>query len=572
MPVGLIFFAFITFIGYVTNASFQFVQIAICITNAAGILFFISRAKKLRTHLASIRIDKRSEAFKDLVLLLVVTIGLFVISLFSGWHPRGDAAIHLQCIHNLIGTDRLVFPFYSLIGSPIIPDHTYDAYYVLLALFQKQSGIALDVIWHYLSPIFLLFVPLVYYYLFRMFTDDRKLAQVFLVFFFVCTVLLPDLMNATLVDALVYPNRIYFFVLLPIMLGLAIDYLKNRNRKSFILSILCLNTFFFIHQSGYLFTLLLLGGAFLLNFLCRNWRGLFRSYVVLLGTLVITSIPLLILKLSYNLNFIQKASDTVWKAHYRFTIYNENMYAFPIDRYGKWGMVLAPLIMLYIFFKERKKGKQHMPMNQLLTASIVIPLFIVFNPLVVPSLGKLISYPAIGRMLRLPMYYSIFGYGLYYLFTNTRLTKFSNVLSGQIKLLLKTGLILTIVLLQLSGRSVVHSVPTIAEVVERIPEGSLVYSDKLTCTDMAELKRIVVPLIQFNGATDLVPIDEEKKEALFFFSGDVNENYIRKIIQKYSVDYIVLKKSEQSKACERILQKIFTPTFENTAYSLYRTP
>ena len=571
MPVGVIFFSIISFGGYLSEAPIQHIGTTILISNFIGILFLTTKTKEIIRRFKKIRIAKESESIKDLALIGLITTGLFVISLFSEWHPRGDAAIHLQCIHNLIGADRLVMPFYSLVGHPIIPDHTYDAYYVLLALFQKHTEMPLDIMWHYLSPVFILFVPAVFYYLSRVLSTDRKLVRVFLILFFICTTLFPGLLNATLADAMVYPNRFYFFILLPLMLGQAIDYLKSGNIKNLILSALCINTFFFIHQSGYLFTLVLLGGAFILNFFSKNWRNLFKRYIILLAILIVSSAPLLFLKLSSNLSFIQKASDDIWKSHSRFSMFTDTFYAFPIGRYGNWGMVIALAIMLFLFFKQRKGGTEVILMNSLLTSSILFPMLIVFNPLVVPALGKLISYPAIGRMLRIPLYYFIFGYGIYWSLSHIPLISRFSILFNRVSFSLNVCLVIAITTFQTYGQQLVHKIPPIAEIAFKIPEGSTVYANKLTCTDIAEFKRVTVPLIQFNGTIDLVPIDQEKKEALHFFSEKTDIRYIQAIVQKYGVNYIVLQKSAQSEKCESFLNELFSLTYQNEAYSLYTT-
>lgn len=571
-PCGFILFSFVSFLGYLTNASLESIKTVILLINVVGVIFFLYKARQKKIFSYPPKINIYSDSFKDLILLNVIIIGLFVISLHSEWYPRGDASIHLQGIQNLISEKNLVFPFYSLFDYPIIPDHTYDAYYVLLAMFNMDSGISLDIIWHYSTPIFILFVPLVSYDLFRSLSDDRKLVRFFIISFFICSTTMPGLLNATLTDALVYPNRFYFYLILPLMLSVSIDYLKKGHIKSLVLSILCINTFFFVHQSGFLFTLLLLGGAFILNLFCKDWRESFKKYLILLIFLIVSSLPLLYLKLSPNLSFIQKASDDIWKSHYRFVEFSEGFYAFPIGRYGKWGMLLALCIAIYLFIRKRKDNNSVILTTSLLTASILFPLLIVFNPIIVPFLGKLISYPAIVRMLRVPMYSCIFAYGFYILIKDIKILANNSALSKSIKLFSVIAVVFMIAITQIADRDIGHKVPIISEIVKQIPSGSTVYSDQMTCSDMAQFKKINVPIIKFNGTIDLVPINEKKIEVLHFFSNDSDENFVREVIEKYQVDYVVLNKSKFSGRIKLILNKLFIKVYENKNYSLYQTP
>jgi len=136
-PVGIIVFSFI---GYLFEFSLEYINYTYFILNGLGGILTVINSKTTFSSLEKLIKNIDSDTFKDLVILTVSSISLFIISLHSNWYPRGDAAIHLQCIQNLIHNNYIVFPFYSLPRDPIIPDHTYDSYYVLLAIFHKNSG------------------------------------------------------------------------------------------------------------------------------------------------------------------------------------------------------------------------------------------------------------------------------------------------------------------------------------------------------------------------------------------------------------------------------------------------
>ena len=223
-------------------------------------------------------------------------------------------------------------------------------------------------------------------------------------------------MYGTVYDALVYPNRFYLWLMMPVILGLTTNLLKDYSKTKLVICALSVVSFLFIHQSGFLFYFIIFGGVLLIVLIKKEYK-LFRSILILFGLIIITSLPFLLIKLSGNIQFITSSSDQIWHNHYKFFYLTNDFFAFSYSKYfisEMWyGIIISLISLFYILIKKDHTDKF---IYYLIIPSFFLPFLIIFNPFLVPYLSKLISYVAIVRMFRIPMYFLAFAMFLWFIF------------------------------------------------------------------------------------------------------------------------------------------------------------
>ena len=347
---GFLLFIPMSFISYLCH----FPLYSIIIVQVLILLILILLNKK------SFKKKKISVHKKHFFFLLVVGLLSGLLSMVMGWFPRGDASVHLQVIRNLVGDFVINQPHYSLLGQEKIPDHIYDAYYILLASVQYVTKIELTILWHYSSAVFSFFLPFSIYYLGYNLKRDNRF-PVFLVFSFVfISITYNGIMYGTVYDALVYPNRFYLWLMMPVILGLTTNLLKDYSKTKLVICALSVVSFLFIHQSGFLFYFIIFGGVLLIVLIKKEYK-LFRSILILFGLIIITSLPFLLIKLSGNIQFITSSSDQIWHNHYKFFYLTNDFFAFSYSKYfisEMWyGIIISLISLFYILIKKDHTDK-----------------------------------------------------------------------------------------------------------------------------------------------------------------------------------------------------------------------
>ena len=569
---GFVLFTIIVEFGYWFKLSTNNIHYIISAFNIIFLLFLIFKNHR---KILGFRFKFKLNIFY-LSILAISLLG-FYISLFSGWYPRGDASVHLQGIRSVLSAKYIIHPTYSMYNSPIIPDHAFEVYYYFVALIIKYSGLQISVVWHYTSPILALFVPFSLVFLLRKITLKTKIISFSLLSFFIISVFFNGLQNGSVYDMLVYPNRIYLWLILPISLGFYFMYLNNPKKKYLILSIVIAFSQIFIHQSGFLFYLLILGGNFVIFLFKKKYSYLKPTFYSIVSLLII-SIPILFLKYQYNKDYITGASDKIWHTHYSFYKINEFLFAFPLYKHPFVFTAIISLIIVIIAFFSKKIFNKNIFYVTLAFSSIIIPAFIVYNPFIVPFLGKIISFVAIGRMLRLPMYFLIFGGVFYFLFkwivVKYKLNPISSFNINISSLLaLTTFFVFT---LKLSGYK--HEYLPITEISKKyIKPNSIIISDLLTSSDIVSLMNVKSVGIQFNGAVDLVNSDEERADINSVIisneENQINSKKIKPILDKYNINYIIVNKSKYRLIIESnylLKDNSFKLLFDNNDFQIIR--
>jgi len=539
---GFCILTFFVEIAYFFRLELSLLNILISSFNTIVLIFYLKR--KLFRKVFTVTLD-----FSSLIILIISILG-FYFSINSGWHIRGDSTIHIQAIRNILTSNIVSHPVYSMINSPIIPDHVYDSYYYLLALISKSSNLKISIIWHYLTPIFSFILPIVVFTFVKSLTVKKELIIFSLISFFTISIFYNNIMYGTVYDALVYPNRIYLWFLLPVSLTLFFFFLEFQNKKFLVLSILIAFSQIFIHQSGFIFYLLLLGGYFALSVFFKKKD--YKASLIAIISLPIISLPFLILKLQYNFSYIKGASADVWHKKYGFVYLSDTFYSFDIFRHTSFLLVLFSIVSIVVILVFSIKTGLNKRFVLLLSSSFLVPVFIIYNPFIVPFLGKIISFVAIGRMLRIPLYFLLCGIMIFLLFKG--LNKYLKINSNR---LFKSIVVLWLLVISLNiffntqYKGFRHELSEIALLSNKyLKGGSILISDLQTSTDVVTFMDVKSVAIQFNGAVDLIDISNERKDitklmiALKQKETIISHSVYMNVLKDYNIDYVILNKNK----------------------------
>ncbi|CZF84758.1 hypothetical protein GCE9029_04596 [Grimontia celer] len=539
--LGFVLFSILTLCGYILNLNISYLHYASILFNLLLLIYIILARDKIKL------IYEIPQVF---IIILLVAFGGAWISLFSGWYPRGDASVHMQAIIGVFNDEYIKNPSYALIERPLIPDHAFDVYYFLLALISRYSEIEVPIVWHYLSPILSFILPFTLYSFFKSITFNKKIITTLMISFFIFSCYFTNIMNGTVYDALVYPNRVYLWLILPISLAFLIRFLRSHKSIHLVISVLTATSQVFIHQQGIIAYFLIGGGMLLISFL----KGRKDDYVMIFNTLLLTFLlaaPFVFIKLKYNKGFIEIASAPMWKEKYNFTFFSENFFSFPTNYYD-----LASLsISIFFVFLLRT----HKYLILVVSSSAIFTFLVRYNPIAVPFLGDIISYVSINRLNRLVFHYVIYGF-VFYLMCSF----FSRKMNFSSRSFYAFLLTMSMCLVGFSAwgsfkngdfRHIIRNgmssdVYTAYETVkDHIDINSVILSDAITSSDIVSFMNVRAVVIQFNGGVDIINIDNERKLVSSIVidkdkDGGYFNNSLAENLKKFGVDYIIVNKNK----------------------------
>jgi hypothetical protein len=576
--LGFTLFAFQSLLGYLMGWPLDALFWLSSVTTMALILIAWLWRSERTLAVPNRPAPKRIDWQMGAMLLLVALVGAY-ISLGSGWYPRGDAAIHLQAIRKMMGQPELTQPIYSLNTQPVLWDHAYDAYYPLVALIARYSGLELTVVWHYLSGVLALLLPFVIYTLLKSLHAGRELILSSLFFFLLLGVFYPKPIAGTVFDALVYPNRVYLWLLLPIALALFFKYLTGGRKTYAVVSALVSISQILIHQNGFLFYYWILGGVLLLGLMLPKYRGmLMRRTVFALVVTTIAALPLLWIKWPYNQEFVRLATLTIWHRYYDFWYLNEQLYAFEPKGLVDLARFIGLVVAVVAIYRVLRTQNHTLPLVEiLLGASFMIPLLVVYNPVIMPMIASAFSYTSVGRMLRIPPYYLAHAYGMVMILAAVKGLIKTDRAYRALKVSAYLGVCGAFLFVAQPGYSVTqqfdfdHQLPAIVQVASHLKPGSLVLSDVLTSTDIITFAAVYTLVLKFNGPVDLVDISAGRRVVHQVLVQDLPLETVLQVLAENKIDYILINmKSRQPKGIFATNPALFEPVYSDPRYVLYK--
>jgi hypothetical protein len=537
--LGYVLFVSIALIALPFNATFELLNLLFSVIAAvAAMALFINRSLKTNFRISG----------TTLLVAIAAACG-FGLSLLSGWFPRGDASVHLQSINNLVQEGRVAGARYSLVGQPEIPDQVFNAHHVLLALISRSFGLSPDIAWHYFSPVLAVFVPSTVLLMISAVTEDHRLQIFTLTSFMVLALLFPLLMQGAVFDALVYPNRIYLWVVIPSAVYFLFKYYESGSRGALMLIAAHVVTIFAVHVEGFLWLVVVTCGIAALAIPLRQTRihvPVSRSVPALL-TVLLSGAPFLIWRAESNAAFIDKVADPVWLVHYSAWRVTDHFYALNPARLGWYSVVagvlaagsLAAYTAVNFFGRTLLAGERKFI---LLLAVSFLPFLLIFNPILFPVAMDVVGSVPLNRMQRIPLYYFAIGAVFFVLCSIGR--RFFDLRVNYIatcSLMVVGAFFISVA--KLPEPSADHITPWPKAFLPLLGRDSLVLADPVTSSDVASMTPAAVLSIRFNGAVELIDLSEEKEAISSFFAGD--ELNARQVIERFEPTHVVAQAGDQ---------------------------
>ncbi len=517
-----------------------------------------------------------------LAALLTVSLLGLLLALGAGWYPAGDAAIHLQAVRKMISLPVITQPHYSFISRPVVPDHAFDTYYLLLAMFSRFSRIELTVTWHYLSGVLALFVPFGIYTLLRAIKAGKTLTLSSLVFLVLTGVFC---FHGNIFNCLVYPNRIYLWLILPSSLLFFFKYLDGGRKTFAVMSSLTAVSQLVVHPNGFLFYYWILGGIAILGLAFPKHRIMIlkKTILALVSTTVIV-LPLLWLKFPYIKEVtIPWAHSAAYSQYYNFWYLSSSFFAFRF-KFTYLDLVLGLVIAAIAVYRALRTTTTTPPFVELLLgASFFVPPFIIFNPLLMPTVGQLFTYVAVGRLSRLPFYFLAFAYGLELVVNFLKGLIKSNVAGRRIRGIVYGSVCsayLIVVIIAPNNPMMVlkwrpdfnHHLSPIVKVVPHLKPGSTVLANELTSSRVASLCSVYTLVLDETGpgkgSGNVRGKPKAVKTVLF---EDVSLETIKQILGDHNVDYILISlDTETPKGIFEETKDSFERVYSDAEYLLYK--
>lgn len=540
--LGYVLFANIAIVALPFNASFEVMNIAFgVIATAAVIISIPNRSTKFNVRLS-----------ESTVFMATAAACGFGLSLLSGWFPRGDASVHLQSINNLVQDGRVMEARYSLVDHPAIPDQGFNAQHLLVALISRNFGLAPDVTWHYLSPVIALFVPSTVILLVSAVAIEKRLQFYTLTSFLVLAFLFPLIIQGTVFDALVYPNRIYLWIAIPSAMYFLFRYYEHGAAGSIALIVAHVVAFFAVHVEGFLWLVVVTFGVALLAF---PFKRTFihvpasRSVVAILAVLL-SAAPFLIWRSEANAAFIEKVTNPIWLEHYSAWRVHDHFYALNPTRLG-WVSVAVGVAALFAFaayMAVNYYGRTILITERkfvLLLAVSFLPLLLVFNPILFPTAMGVLGIVPLNRMQRIPLHYFAMGAAF---FLVAPAGKRVRGLAWNYQYIGTVVVVLSFLLAvgRIPMPSIDHQVLWTKAFLPYLSRQSLVLADPVTSSDVASMTPATVLSIRFNGAVELRDLSKEKEAIEAFFAGD--QATARRVLETFEPTHVVAQAGEQKLA------------------------
>jgi hypothetical protein len=335
--------------------------------------------------------------------LLVFSIALM---LYRGavFTYSSDVLDHLGTIREIV-EKRQIFPTNSFYAGEdgLGADPRKGLYHVAVAILSILTHVEPYKIWIYLPALILPIMLCGYFAFARELFRNNRIALIALVLFFFCY----GGIDTEFKRAVGYPSRVAFLIYLTALFTV-FTYIRGRNFKYLIASAFLGYAIGTVHVYYYFQFLLALFAFFVFMILFRrDCKDVILSTMKLGILTLLFSIPILYLRftLSYS---TENPYDSALRHVVFFT---DNIYIVnptqPWDRIGLAGLV-AFLGVPFLYKYTRK----HYGIAFLFATMIVVPL-IIFNPIVVPLLGKFLTIGLVRRIILLAPYIAVLAFFAY---------------------------------------------------------------------------------------------------------------------------------------------------------------
>lgn len=499
---------------------------------------------------------KKIDVFQ--VFLAILSLIYLSVAVMRGAHQAGDAVFHIGYIRFLVDNVP-VSPYEAHFPVEAInPSSGYSLWYMFLASISKISNQAVYVVWR--SSIYLLSVllPLGLYYFTKAITKSKNAAFWTVIFSAIYFFEVGQLTDTVTAD---YPDRIARLLLTPVAIVLIQRLLTKKEKyKANWLHIALIGALsaaaFSIHMYSWFFIFVLLFIFFVIDFFKNKERGkkTFILYAKIIGVTSVLTLPALLLKIKAIVDYSAFVTEAGLLGKGMISVGNGLIMVDP--KHFDILVATSTVLLLVYGAVNFKKKKPYWYWYSWLV--ILIPAFIMYFPPITTLAAKIVSPVYVRRMMLFVPFFLIVGASFDRLLNN----KTAQIL-GLAAILATVSTTKPVVNFKVSEATKIE--PVYAYIRENIPQKSTIFSNLWDSFYVSAFSNnYIVATFKQHMTSNINKMDRIKSVALVFYSQRDNIQKIDKIVKKYGVDYMLVRKNLPPKKSYTRYFKASTASFDPT--------
>jgi len=473
-----------------------------------------------------------------------ITLGFFlifiiIITYWKGSLQDGDAWYHVAQAVNYLNQPKMVSENAYFSGLPAGTLYDFNAWHTFIAAISIFGKFQPNFAWINLSAFFFPLMVIALYVFINTVFKNQNLSAYATILIIVVQFLR---FKFTFLGSSVIPSTICTGLLMPSFF--TVQFSEDINRKAFLLlTILFVATFFHIYY--FLVIIGYLIGFYLVDFFInrRNTKEFIKNFIITDGYFLI-GLPLLIAIYLYCLS---DYSQTFPGTELRLTMLPKGYQIFSLtaDKIPFYLSVIASIILII----KSSEWCQHKGQLFMLTNILIVP-FLIFNPLLLKFISRLVPLNLIGRLaepffLLIPLFWVIWSYFPRRFLINPIWVKISSVI------VLILGLSAVILL----PNEVKHRIISYDKYKEpmgfsdfahdfhqSIPNRAVVISDSYTSYHLPTFANVDIVSMTAHS-TPPIDLKSRIRDCNRFLNPLISANIKKSIKEKYHIGYAVINSS-----------------------------
>lgn len=525
-------------LGFILHTKIAYIFIIYILPIIGFLTYLVMRSNLTGKQLK--RFAKRDKLSQFSLMLILYSVIFYLIYRFLPLYMEGDMPFHLAHIRNIALNGALINAeaILKVPNQTINPAYAYNLWYGLSATVSNIFKIDVIDLFRGFNPLLLVISALTIGRLAKTLENDKKFI-IFSVLSFGALIIIFRSIDGMIMP---FPNRIGYLIFMPLAISLYFEYLRDNSKSVLMFLTASIVTSSLIHNMAFVYILLSIIAFCTIEYLRSRDGALLRNSVRIVFISTILAIPFYLLKIEgarafsefVGMKAIPKGALPFWNGLY--------YYGFSSLTLERIGGILILVIFLIVLYSEKKDWPKWFTYS---ISSLVPIIFIMHNPLIAPIFTKVISDSYTRRMWLMFPTAIIYGSFLRY------------VISSKLKLYntIATFSILVLVLflspINLGERDYNYYVsasnrfdsiisPAAEYINKNVPPDSVIATDMGSGYQLTGRTDNYVVSVVSSHTSIYANQKERQKDNYDLMLGRLNYQEMRKIIDKYQVDYIVI--------------------------------
>lgn len=483
------------------------------------------------------------------IVLGALSLFYLLVAINKGSHEAGDSVFHITYIGHLINNVPInPYEAHFPVEAVNLP-YGYNIWYLINALVGKLANTEAYIVWRSSIYFLCLLLPAGVYYFSKAILKKPKYAIWTLItfsFYYLYKGYLNDVATIT------YPDRIARLLMVAVAIFLfqrliVQKEISNKNKYLFLAMVLIVSAMFSVHMFSWMFFFIFILIFFLIDYLVKK-RPLMKSLKFYISTglvIIFASLPAMILKLNLLINNSLNPLSPMGGKRDKYLIYFDNgMLSYKPSYLLSIGLITTSVALLtYFGIVNYKKKKRYWYYYSWLV--ILIPVIIMTVPPITTIGYRLFSIVYIGRLISFVPIFIIIG------------AIFGGFLHKK-KMEILALVLLFILLFQVNTTvnhrpSEIKSISSGYEYIkDNIPPHSTIISNLWDSFYLGAYSDNYIVATYANHMTSNVDGEERINDVKNFLDPATSEMVRREVINRYNVDYLLIRKKAPTKNGYRI--------------------